>query len=61
MIGTDAEDDGSLSLMIIWYTDIASKIVTAANVYNYPVKLLWAYVQALPSSSLCAILIRRIT
>ena len=38
MIGTDAEDDGSLSLMIIWYTDIASKIVTAAaHLHYYPV------------------------
>jgi len=38
MTGTDAEVVGSLSLMIIWYTDIASKIVTAASVYNNFVK-----------------------
>ena len=33
MIGTDLEVDGSLSLTIIWYTDIASKIVIAANMH----------------------------
>jgi len=35
MIGTDVEDDGSLSLTIIWYTDSASKSVTAANRRKY--------------------------
>jgi len=36
MIGTDADVDGSLLLMIIWYTVITSKICIAANEHNHP-------------------------
>ena len=46
MIEMDVEEDGSLSVTIIWYTDIASKIVTATNMYsqyalsiNFPISI----------------------
>jgi len=40
MIGMHEEDEGSLSEMIIWYTDIANRICTAttytiAQLLNY--------------------------
>jgi len=40
MMGMDVEDDGSLSLTIIWNTDKASKVVRAANVHNNIAQLL---------------------
>jgi len=34
MIGMDVEEDGSLSVTIIWYTVNASKTVTSTNVHS---------------------------
>jgi len=39
-MGMASEDDGSLLLMIIWYTDVANNIVTAVHVHSCTVDYL---------------------